>query len=404
MKTGWKMIALANALADAKPGFACGEDPPNGVFQFRMNNITSEGQLDLSKKRRVPGDTKKLESFLVEPGDVLFNATNSPELVGKSAYFPGVDEPAVFSNHFLRLRPKAHQLSGRFLARWLVMQFQRGVFQGMCRQWVNQATVGRDALLGLQLPLPPLNEQRRIADVLDRAEELLTKRRAALDLLDKLTQAIFLDMFGDPVSNERKWPRMSVSDFVAGFESGKSLVADDEEESSSPYRVLKVSAVTSLEYRPNESKAMPPGYVPQPSHIVRDGDLLFSRANTSELIGATAYVFTTPPNLLLPDKLWRFVWHDKPRAEPHFVRLLFQHPKFRFELGKRATGTSGSMKNISQEKVLSIVVGLPPLPLQKTFAARIAAIDSLKQKHKQAELLTQNLFQSLQHRAFRGEL
>ena len=88
----WQTLRLSDVVVDAKPGFACGEDPPDGVFQFRMNNVTIEGKLDFSKKRRVPRDTRNLETFLLDPGDVLFNATNSPELVGKSAFFPGHDE------------------------------------------------------------------------------------------------------------------------------------------------------------------------------------------------------------------------------------------------------------------------------------------------------------------------
>ena len=74
----WQIKPLSETLLEAKPGFACCEDPPDGVFQFRMNNITTEGQIDLSKKRRVPKNTRSLDAFLVKPGDVLFNATNSP--------------------------------------------------------------------------------------------------------------------------------------------------------------------------------------------------------------------------------------------------------------------------------------------------------------------------------------
>lgn len=255
----------------------------------------------------------------------------------------------------------------------------------------------------IAIPLPPLAEQRRIAEVLDRAEALRAKRRAALAELDALTQSLFLDLFGDPVTNP-KWPEVMVSDFVAGFESGKSIVADDEDDTTSPYRVLKVSAVTSLEFRPEQSKAMPPDYSPPPSHFVRAGDLLFSRANTAELIGATAYVASTPPNLLLPDKLWRFVWHKTPKADPHFVRFLFQQPKFRREIGQRASGTSGSMKNISQEKVLTIKVGLPPIALQQEFARRVVAVEKLKQAQRAALAEQDALFATLQHRAFRGEL
>ena len=255
----------------------------------------------------------------------------------------------------------------------------------------------------MEIPLPPLAEQRRIAEVLDRAEALRAKRRAALAELDSLTQSLFLDLFGDPVTNP-KWPEVMVSDFVAGFESGKSIVADDEDDTTSPYRVLKVSAVTSLEFRPEQSKAMPPDYSPPPSHFVRAGDLLFSRANTAELIGATAYVASTPANLLLPDKLWRFVWHKTPKADPHFVRFLFQQPKFRREIGQRASGTSGSMKNISQEKVLTIKVGLPPIALQQEFARRVGAVEKLKAAQRTALAEQDALFATLQHRAFRGEL
>jgi type I restriction enzyme, S subunit len=166
----WQILPISQVLTDVKSGFACGEDSFDGMFQFRMNNIDREGTLNLSKIRRVPRSIRNINTFLVESGDVLFNATNSPELVGKTLFFSGHDEPVVFSNHFLRLRPNFNILDGRFLARWLQFQFQRRVFQGMCHQWVNQATVGRDALLALLIPIPPLEEQKRIAEILDRAD------------------------------------------------------------------------------------------------------------------------------------------------------------------------------------------------------------------------------------------
>jgi type I restriction enzyme S subunit len=256
----------------------------------------------------------------------------------------------------------------------------------------------------IRVPLPSLPEQRRIAAILDKADALCAKRREALAQLDHLAQSIFVEMFGDPIANDRNWPAAKVSDFVAGFESGKSLVADDEDEITAEFRVLKISAVTSLEYRPEQSKAVPADYAPPTSHFVRNGDLLFSRANTTDLIGATALVRNTPDNLLLPDKLWRFVWFDEPRASVLYVRQLFQQPKFRLEVGKRASGSSGSMQNISQPKVLSIPVGLPPLGMQCEFSKRVAEIDALKRHHQQTLNALDNLFASLQHRAFRGEL
>ena len=267
-----------------------------------------------------------------------------------------------------------------------------------------QPNISQALVKDLRVPLPPLPEQRRIAAILDQADALRAKRREALAQLDSLTQSIFIEMFGDPVSNDRKWHEVCVSDFVAGFETGKSLVAADEDDQSSEFRVLKISAVTSLEFKPEQSKALPLDYEPPESHFVRLGDLLFSRANTADLIGATALVDTASPNLVLPDKLWRFVWYKAPRAAPRFVQHLFRQTKFRFEIAQRASGTSGSMKNISQEKVFSIRVGLPPLPLQQTFATRIQSVESLKATHRAALSELDALFASLQHRAFSGEL
>jgi type I restriction enzyme S subunit len=264
--------------------------------------------------------------------------------------------------------------------------------------------VNREDIAQLIIDLPPVREQQRIAAILDKADALRAKRSQAIAQLDTLSQSIFFDMFGDLVLNDRGWASAIVSDFVAGFESGRNIVGDDEDDVNPAYRVLKVSAVTSLEYMPHQSKALPPDYQPSKSHFVRQGDLLFSRANTSGLIGATAYVEQTPSNVLLPDKIWRFVWHKEAKADPHFGRYLFRQQRFRSELSKRATGTSGSMKNISREKVLSIPVGLPSFELQRKFGSRAKSLAEIKSKGKASLVEMDALFASLQQHAFRGEL
>ncbi|MGN5237754.1 restriction endonuclease subunit S [Rhodococcus sp. SJ-3] len=263
-------------------------------------------------------------------------------------------------------------------------------------------TLNRNIVHEVSVPVPPVAAQRRIAAILDHADALRTKRREALARLDELTQSIFIDMFGDPISNDRGWPVGFVSDFVDGFEGGRNIVGSDDQ--GDGYRVLKVSAVTSLAYRESESKPLPSDYVPPSNHLVREGDLLFSRANTSELVGATAIVTATDGKTALPDKLWRFKWHDESAAVPRYIESLFQRPSFRRRLSERATGSSGSMKNISQAKVLTISIGLPPLELQCAFAQRKEAIELMKENERTALTELDALFSSLQARAFRGEL
>lgn len=366
-----------------------------------LSAVDQERKIIIEARRVSCAEAPSRARQLIQHGDVLVS-TVRPNLNGVARVTESFDG-ATASTGFCVLRPHKSELDGNYLFHWV----KSPIFVADMLKKATGASypaVSDRIIFDSQISLPPLPEQRRIAEVLDKAEALRTKRRAALAELDSLSQSLFRDLFGDPVANERNWPIKMVKDFVAGFESGKSIVADDEGDASLACRVLKVSAVTTLEFRPEQSKPLPPNYEPPASHRVQAGDLLFSRANTTELIGATAFVHSTPPNLFLPDKLWRFVWHDEPKADSHFVRFLFQQPKFRREISQRASGTSGSMKNISQDKVLTIQTGLPPIDLQREFARRITVVEKLKaaQRSSLAELDT--LFSSLQQRAFTGNL
>ncbi len=109
-------------------------------------------------------------------------------------------------------------------------------------------------------------------------------------------------------------------------------------------------------------------------------------------------------NLLLPDKIWRFVWKDPENAVPEFIRELFHTPAVRHQIKQRATGTSGSMKNISAEKLMGVEVISPPVSVQREFAACYCAAWSAHERGMRHLRLLDTLFESVQHRAFAGEL
>ena len=309
--------------------------------------------------------------------------------------------PMATNQGFKSFVPKVERLDAKFLYWWL--RTNRGYLESLG----NGATfkeVSKTVVSRIQIPLPPLAEQRRIAEVLDQAEALRAKRRVALAQLDFLTQSLFLDLFGDAGENAKGWPVHAVADYVAEFQGGKSIDSQSGDNVITRNRVLKVSAVTGMKFLADESKPVPDSYEPPEEHFAKPGDLLFSRANTTELVGAVAYVESTPPNVLLPDKLWRFVWREPAAIEPLFVWALFQTPTLRREIGRRATGTSGSMKNISQEKVFGIRTILPPIESQREFARRVRAVENLKTTQRASLAELDALFASLQHRAFRGEL
>lgn len=231
---------------------------------------------------------------------------------------------------------------------------------------ISQAII-RDTVV----PILPLDEQRRIVRLLDRAAEIRRRADAARAKARAIIPALFLDMFGDPAINPRKWPTDSLGNLIVNIAGGKNVEAGG---GSSMYRILKVSAVTSGRFLPEESKPAPDEYAPPLDHHVSQGDFLFSRANTSALVGAVAIVEEDAPGLLLPDKIWRITWNDM-KVHPRFVHALLQTKAIRSVFTKVASGTSDSMKNISQAKLKVIEVPVPPPQLQKKFADQTKRIE-----------------------------
>ena len=376
-------------------GFACGEDAEDGVFQFRMNNITADGQLDFTRQRRVPLGTKSIDRYLIANGDVLFNATNSPELVGKSAYFPGFSEPAVFSNHFLRLRPIPDRLNGQYLARWLHLQFQIGRFKSMCRQWVNQATVNRESLLAMCLPLPPIEEQKRIAAILDAADALRVKRRESIVLLDALLQSIFLDMFGDPVTNPMGWEKVKLG------ESGEVITGNTPSRSNPKYygdfiEWIKSDNINTPSCFLTKAQEGLSELGKKVARVAPAGSILITCiAGSPACIGNAAIVdrvvaFNQQINAFMPGsdvELWYM-----------FMLLV---------VGKSLIQSSStkSMKGmVSKSALSSVSIPLPPLSLQRRFSSIVEAAERQKARLRAHLDELDALFSSLQSRAFNGEL
>ncbi|SCL40133.1 restriction endonuclease subunit S [Micromonospora aurantiaca (nom. illeg.)] len=394
---------LGDLVLEAKPGFACGEEAEDGIFQMRMNNITRDGRLDLSKRRLVPAQRPGMADFLLREGDVLFNATNSPDMVGKTALINATDEPTVFSNHFLRLRVDPSILLPAYLSRWLHLQFDRGTFKGMCRQWVNQATVGRDGLLRLAVPLPSLGEQRRIAEALDRADELRTKRRETLSHLNDLNRSIFLDMFATEASDE--WAAVTVAD-VAHHRKGSIRTGPfgsqllHSEFVDDGVAVLGIDNAVSNEFRWDERRFISEEkYQQLARYTVHPGDVLITIMGTC---GRCAVVPDDIPRAINTKHLC-CITLDSDRCLPEFLHGYFlTHPTARRYLQQTAKGAI--MAGLNMEIIKAMPVVLPPLALQQAFVKRLRSVERVRAVHRASLVELDELFGALQDRAFRGLL
>jgi type I restriction enzyme S subunit len=178
----WTIALLKEVANDCQPGFACGnKDEKDGLKHLRMNNISVNGTLNLDIIRKVPKVLAREQHYL-RKGDILVCTTNSAKLVGKCALFNLKGEYA-FSNHLTRLRADTRIVSSKWLQISLWHLWRLGTFENKCKHWVNQSTLPKEAFLASKVVLPPLNEQHRIVDKL---EKLLTRVNNCKDRLDKI--------------------------------------------------------------------------------------------------------------------------------------------------------------------------------------------------------------------------
>ncbi|OWK37400.1 restriction endonuclease subunit S [Fimbriiglobus ruber] len=159
-----------------------------------------------------------------------------------------------------------------------------------------------------------------------------------------------------------------LSTIISELESGVSVNSEDVPAGDSERGVLKVSCVSDGHFYAQENKRVIPSELHRLICSVRRGDLLVTRANTFDLIGASGLVDRDYPNLFLPDKVWRVVLKEGGGDSINWLKHVLNSPQVRAELKKRATGTSGSMKNIPQSSFLAINVFRPPVDEQVWIA------------------------------------
>ena len=389
-----EFMQLDDVIESAQSGFASGARAVDGVVQLRMNNVTTDGNLDWSSFIRVPATEKEIAKYSLEPGDVLFNATNSPNLVGKTAFFDGHTERVVFSNHFVRLRPDSAQLEARYLARWLTFQWQRKTFENLCTQWVNQATVRQEDLLLLKIPLPPLAEQRRIAALLDRADRLRRTRRFAAKLSETFLQAVFVQMFGDPVGNPKGWQRAKVLD-LGEVQTGNTPSRDNSEYYGDHIEWIKSDNIVKAEmYITRSVEMLSEEGLKECRFVEPDSLLVTCIAGSPTSIGNVALTnrkvaFNQQINTITPHK----------GIDPIFLYGLMLVSK---PLVQRST-TLGMKRIITKSKFENLLLIKPPLALQEKFARIVRQFERLRAQQREAERQAEHLFQTLLHRAFSGE-
>jgi len=387
----WPKVALGELM----PGRGESVDPanhPSETFDLYSIPAFDSRQPEVLEGAQI-GSTKQV----VAPDDVLLSKIvphiRRAWVVGKNRgrRMIGSSEWIVFRNARMFPGFMRHLLvEDRFHAKF--MSTVSGVGGSLLR--ARPAHVAK-----IVIPLPPLAEQRRIAGVLDRAEALRAKRRAALAQLDSLTQSLFLDLFGDPPTNPKGWPKVELGEVVklVGGYAFKS-----EEFAAEGNAVVRISNLTGdgidldgIARIPNAKLGKGVGYKIQPGDIL----IAMSGATTGKL-GVVPLELSE--DLYLNQRVGNYRIRDAARIQREFLLGLLCSPFYQRFLWQLAAGVA--QPNVSGWQLESAVVPLPPISLQREFARRVTAVEALKTTQRASLAELDALFATLQHRAFRGEL
>jgi type I restriction enzyme, S subunit len=335
-----KMIELGD-VAD----LIMGQSPPGDTYNASGNGWPFfQGKTEFGKISPTAVKWCTHPSKLAQPGDILISV-RAP--VGPTNL---ADQECCIGRGLAAIRVKS--IDRDFL--WLFLKYSENALAAKGQGSTFEAINGDD-LKTLKVPLYPIGKQRQIAAQLKaQLSEVDKARQAAETQLQEVSlltvrhrEKVLIQLAGVP--------RVPLGELLHGIEAGKSFKTTELIARPDELGVIKVSAVSWNEFLPLESKAVEDEYQPDEQHRIRKGDLIISRANTLELVGAVVLVSEDYPMRLLSDKTLRLVI-DKEKALPEYLLMILRLSEARAHIEKNATGTSNSMRNISQSSINTIPI------------------------------------------------
>ena len=362
---------------------------PGCVPVLRAGNITDAG-LTFDDLVYVPSSKVSPKQRIKKNDIVIAASSGSLDVVGKAARALE-DFSGGFGAFCKVLRPRSIVNAAFFSHYFKTPEYRRLISSLAAGANINNLRNGD--LDDLQIPLPPLAEQKRIAAILDAADALRAKRREAIAQLDALLQSTFLTLFGDPVENPMGWERKKFSQ-IGNLDRGvsKHRPRNAPELLGGPYPLVQTGEVANCDTFIRNYKNTYSEIGLKQSKLWPVGTLCITIAANIAKTGILAF------EACFPDSVVGFRAEDP--ATIHFAKTWLSFLQKMLE----ETAPESAQKNINLEILRNLEVPVPPLPLQQKFAAIVESIERQKttQRAHLAEL--DALFAALQHRAFRGEL
>lgn len=398
--TSFQEMTFSELLSDAEV-FVDGDwveskdQDPNGVVRLiQLADIGDGFYIDKSSRFLNSETAKRLKCTYLKEGDIL--VARMPDPLGRACIFPKSEKPCVTVVDICIIRPNQNKVDNR----WLMHTINSPVMRQRINEYVTGTTrqrISRGNFSKLKISVPPLTEQRRIASILDKADELRQKRQQAIEKLDQLLQVTFIEMFGDPVSNPKGWDLKPVGE-ISESKLGKMLDKKKQSSEKDQHKYLRNANVQWFRFDLSDVFEMEFNEKDRKNCELKFGDILVCEGGEP---GRAAIWKNDLENCFFQKALHR-VRLDMTQILPeYFVWLFWFNSK---NGGFDDHITVATIAHLTGVKMKAMQIPIPPLSLQQGFQQKVNEIEVLKTTLENSSKLFESLFSSLQNQAFSGNL
>ena len=379
MKHNWEYKKLGDCFAYIKNGANIKQDKSNVGYPITRIETLSNGVFNRDKVG-FAGITElgKYQQNILCDKDLLMSHINSKTYVGRTVVYDKLgDEKIIHGMNLLRLVPLDNLLSDFFQYHTQSLSFKAAIAR-IRKDAVNQSSFAIGDLVKIPIPLPPLPIQQKIVAELDKVSLIIDKKKQQLKELDKLAQAIFYDMFGDPVENEKGWDvkkldevcdvRDGTHDSPKYIDGGEYILITSKNIVNGKIDYSNISYITKEDYDAINKRSK-----------VDDGDIIMAMIGT---IGKPIIVKMENYKFCIKNvALIKFL--KDSMVSNVYIQALLNSSSFSQHIMSKNQG--GTQKFVSLGTIRKLEIPLPPLALQQSFAAKIEAIE------KQKELISRSI-------------